>query len=113
MRRAGAESGQTSTEYMLLVSVVVTAIVAVAFVFVPTFQDGVLSLAGDVRSILDNGTIGGIGLARNDAGVAFRPATFTPGVGLNTVQPNVIVEPPTGPDLKPLDLPPAGNATTP
>ena len=35
------EEGQTATEYMLIVSVIVIAVVAAAYVFVPTFKDGV------------------------------------------------------------------------
>jgi Flp pilus assembly pilin Flp len=53
------EAGQTATEYMLLVSVVVIAVVAAAYVFVPQFQQGVQKLASDVSTILDGGCING------------------------------------------------------
>lgn len=52
------EAGQTATEYMLLVSVVVIGVVAAAYVFIPQFKDGVANLAGDVSTILDCGKIG-------------------------------------------------------
>lgn len=52
------ESGQTATEYMLLVSVVVIAVVAAAYVFMPAFKDGVMKLSEDVSTILDCGKIG-------------------------------------------------------
>jgi Flp pilus assembly pilin Flp len=53
------ETGQTATEYMLIISVVVIAVVAAAFTFVPTFQQGVADLAADVSTILDGGCING------------------------------------------------------
>lgn len=64
-----SERGQTSTEYMLLVSVVVIAVVAAAYAFVPSFQAGVFDLSNDVSSILVNhGSVkGGWGLAANNA----------------------------------------------
>lgn len=43
---------------MLLVSVVVIAVVAAAYVFVPQFQQGVQELSNDVSTILDCGKIG-------------------------------------------------------
>ncbi len=58
------ESGQTATEYMLIISVIVIAVVAAAYVFVPTFQDGVSALATDVSTILDGGCINGCGTQR-------------------------------------------------
>lgn len=66
MRMAG-QSGQTSTEYMLVVSVVVVAVVAGAYTFVPAFNNGVRSLADDVERILGGDGIGGQG-GRNAAG---------------------------------------------
>ena len=51
------EQGQTATEYMLIVSVIVIAVVAAAYSFLPSFQKGVESLAKDVESILDTGKI--------------------------------------------------------
>jgi Flp pilus assembly pilin Flp len=58
------ETGQSTVEYMLLISVIVIAIVAAAYVFIPTFQQGVQALADDVKSILDTGKIGSTGTDR-------------------------------------------------
>jgi Flp pilus assembly pilin Flp len=58
------EEGQTATEYMLIISVIVIAVVAAAYTFVPTFQQGVAKLAGDVASILGTGKIGSVGTSR-------------------------------------------------
>ena len=58
------ESGQSTVEYMLLISVIVIAIVAAAYIFIPTFQEGVQLLAEDVKSILDTGKIGSTGTNR-------------------------------------------------
>ena len=58
------EEGQTATEYMLIVSVIVIAVVAAAYVFVPQFKNGVQKLAEDVSTILDTGKIGGSGQER-------------------------------------------------
>ena len=65
MRRAVRERGQASTEYMLLVSVIVIAVVAAAYVFVEPFRGGVTSLAGDASRILATGSVGPVGLDRN------------------------------------------------
>ena len=66
--KATSERGQSSTEYMLLVSVVVIAIIAAAYAFVPTFKTGVYDLSKDVSEILvKHGSVkGGWGLAAND-----------------------------------------------
>ncbi len=56
--------GQSTVEYMLLISVIVIAIVAAAYIFVPTFQQGVNNLALDVKDILSTGEIVGTGSAR-------------------------------------------------
>jgi Flp pilus assembly pilin Flp len=58
------EGGQSTVEYMLLISVIVIAIVAAAYVFVPVFQEGVEDLAGDVKTILSSGKIGRVGTSR-------------------------------------------------
>ncbi len=60
------EEGQTATEYMLIISVVVIAIVAAAYAFLPQFQAGVQALASDVKTILSGGNIGGSGVQRNN-----------------------------------------------
>ncbi len=57
--------GQSTVEYMLLISVIVIAIVAAAYIFVPTFQQGVDNLALDIKDILSSGEIVGTGTARN------------------------------------------------
>ena len=46
---------------MLVVSVIVIAVVAAAYVFVPSFGQGVEKLGQDVRQILSMGDIGGVG----------------------------------------------------
>ena len=58
------EGGQSTVEYMLLISVIVIAIVAAAYVFVPVFKQGVEDLAGDVKKILSDGKIGRVGTTR-------------------------------------------------
>lgn len=58
------EEGQSTTEYMLLISVIIIAVVAAAYIFMPTFQQGVSALAKDVSSILDSGKIGKTGTSR-------------------------------------------------
>jgi Flp pilus assembly pilin Flp len=58
------EEGQSTVEYMLLISVIVIAIVAAAYVFIQPFKDGVLDLANDVKRILSDGKIGRIGTTR-------------------------------------------------
>ena len=58
------ESGQTATEYMLIVSVIVVAVVAAAYLFVAPFRAGVEQLAKDVSTMLDDGKIGkGMGVS--------------------------------------------------
>lgn len=54
MRRA---SGQTSTELMLLISVVVVAVVAAAYRFVPRFREGVEQLGEFVKNGLSTGNL--------------------------------------------------------
>ena len=60
-------AGQTGTEYMLLISVVVIAVVAAAYTYIPEFQAGVTELGTKVMTILDVGCINGCdqGMARN------------------------------------------------
>jgi Flp pilus assembly pilin Flp len=58
------EEGQSTVEYMLLISVIVIAIVAAAYVFIDPFRQGVLDLANDVKRILSDGKIGRIGTTR-------------------------------------------------
>lgn len=58
------EEGQTATEYMLIISVIVVAVVAAAYVFITPFRNGVNDLANDVRSILSGGVVNGEGTKR-------------------------------------------------
>jgi len=58
------EEGQSTVEYMLLISVIVIAIVAAAYVFIDPFKQGVLDLAKDIKKILSDGKIGRIGTTR-------------------------------------------------
>ena len=59
--RFRSRRGQTATEYMLLISVIVIAVVAAAYVFVDPFREGVEALAKDVSVILSTGEIVGTG----------------------------------------------------
>jgi uncharacterized protein (UPF0333 family) len=58
------EEGQSTVEYMLLISVIVIAIVAAAYVFIEPFKQGVLDLGKDIKKILSDGKIGRVGTAR-------------------------------------------------
>ena len=53
--RAIRNLGQTATEYMLIISVVVIAVVAAAYEFVPLFKEGVQDLGSDVKQMLSTG----------------------------------------------------------
>lgn len=57
MRVVWSRRGQSTVEYMMLISVIVLAIVAAAYVFVPTFQKGVEGLATDVSNTLNTAHI--------------------------------------------------------
>lgn len=56
-------SGQTGSEYMLVISAVVIAVVGSSFVFVPKFRDGTKVLGSNVRHVLSTGSFAGLGLA--------------------------------------------------
>ena len=58
------EEGQSTVEYMLLISVIVIAIVAAAYVFIEPFKQVVQNLAEDVKKILSDGKIGRVGTTR-------------------------------------------------
>lgn len=58
------EGGQSTVEYMLLISVIVIAIVAAAYVFIEPFKQGIQDLGEDVKKILSDGKIGRIGTTR-------------------------------------------------
>ena len=63
-RFVNEEEGQTATEYMLIISVIVVAVVAAAYLFLDPFKKGVNQLANDVKTILNTGMINGEGQAR-------------------------------------------------
>ena len=52
-----SRSGQSTVEYMLLISVVVIAIVAAAYVFLDPFQSGVEELGDEVGNALNTRNI--------------------------------------------------------
>ncbi len=58
------EEGQSTVEYMLLISVIVIAIVAASYVFIDPFKAGVQNLAEDIKKILSDGKIGRVGTTR-------------------------------------------------
>ena len=55
--------GQTSTEYMMIISVVTISVTGAAYVFVPSFSSGVSQLGGDVSHVLSTGSFAGLGRA--------------------------------------------------
>ncbi len=57
MYRHTSQTGQSTVEYMLLISVIVIAIVAAAYVFIDPFKTGVNQLALDVQGILSTGDL--------------------------------------------------------
>ncbi|NCC24998.1 MAG: class III signal peptide-containing protein [Deltaproteobacteria bacterium] len=52
------ERGQGTTEYMLIIGVIVLAILFAAYKFIPIFQEGVISLANRVKDVLSAGKEG-------------------------------------------------------
>ncbi len=60
LRRLFSEQrGQTTTEYMLIIGVIVAALLAAAYLFIPQFQGGVQELGDNVKSTLGQGFKGG------------------------------------------------------
>jgi len=57
MRKFRGRQGQSTTEYMLLISVIVIAVVAAGYAFVGSFQDGVEVLGSEVSKTLSTGHI--------------------------------------------------------
>jgi Flp pilus assembly pilin Flp len=53
------ESGQTATEYMLIISVIVIALVGGAYLLVPAFKEGMNTLKEQVKTGLTTGCIDG------------------------------------------------------
>ena len=70
MRSGRRRRGQVATEYMLVVSVVVLAVVSSAYAFVPTFRTGVERVGADVRQMLATGQIGRAGAPGSGASPA-------------------------------------------
>lgn len=64
LRRTRREGGQASTEYFLVISVVMIGLVASAYTFVPSFRLGVMTLAQDVELALADHEIAGLTHAR-------------------------------------------------
>ena len=60
-----SERGQGATEYMLVISVIVVAVVGSAYTYVPMFRVAVFNMSEQVQMMLDNGTVGGIGHSRS------------------------------------------------
>jgi hypothetical protein len=73
--------GSSTTEYMLLISVLVVALVVAAFVFVTGLREGVGSLAQGVKGMLEGQ--GNEAVAGRDDGAASTecPYTFDPRTG--------------------------------
>lgn len=86
-RRDNRFRGQTATEYMMVVSVIVIAVVGAAYAFVPTFQVGVQELGYDVSAILSNqgSTRGGFGTAGGTVSGNGNTPTASTGIGNGTV----------------------------
>jgi hypothetical protein len=74
--------GQGSSEWTLLISVVVLSVLAASSTIVPLFRDGVTDLGEDVKSILSDGAVGGTGgrggYGQTNASTA-NSAVFLPG----------------------------------
>ena len=51
--------GQGTTEYMLIIGVIVAALLAAAYLFIPEFQSGVEDLGGNIKDTLGKGFSGG------------------------------------------------------
>jgi hypothetical protein len=59
-----ARRGQSTTEYFLVISFLCVALVASAWLFVPTYRDGMRKLGTDVSRVLLSGTEDGSGGVR-------------------------------------------------
>ncbi|MCB9741235.1 MAG: hypothetical protein H6741_16760 [Alphaproteobacteria bacterium] len=57
--RLRLEAGQTTVEYMLVLSVLVIAMWAAAQLFVPSFQAGLRAMQDDVADDTREGVVGG------------------------------------------------------
>lgn len=72
--------GVSTTEYMLLVSVIVLGVVAAGFVLVPIFSEGVAAVAEDVKAMLEGEGNDAVA-SREDAADGSCPYTFDPRTG--------------------------------
>lgn len=70
MGRRHRSRGQSATEYMMVISVIVIAVVGAAYVFVAPFREGVEDLGRDVSQILAVGDIGGVGRGGTNSGLS-------------------------------------------
>ncbi len=53
------QRGQTTTEYMVIIGVIVAALLAAAYLFIPEFKSGVQDLGKNVKGTLGEGFKGG------------------------------------------------------
>lgn len=58
-RRLGGQGGQTTTEYLLMISVIVIAVVGLGFAFAPKIKIGSLKLGDEVIDLADKGCADG------------------------------------------------------
>ena len=58
-RRMRSQAGQTTTEYLLMISVIVIAVVGLGFVFAPKIEFGSMKLGDDVIDLADKGCADG------------------------------------------------------
>ena len=56
-----ARRGQSTVEYVLLVSVLVIGLLVAAYAFVPAFSQGAGALEGDITGLFGSGTQNGAG----------------------------------------------------
>ncbi len=63
-RLAAGRSGQSTVEYMLLVSVLVIGLGVAAYAFIPAFSEGTRGLGADASGLFDAGTQDGGGERR-------------------------------------------------
>jgi len=90
-QRHRSRVAQAATEYMMVVSVIIIAVVGASYAYVPTFRNGVACLADEVSTMLDTGRIGNAGIKRDDgAGAA---GCCSGGCGNNTSRTATAVPP--------------------
>lgn len=53
--------GQSTTEYFLIISVVVVGMIVAAYFFLPNFRRGMQGMSRDVRQVLASGSASGSG----------------------------------------------------